>query len=151
VREAAQPFEEIASRRGLSLVVEGRSGSMARVDRRRIEIALTNLLDNAIKYTEKGGVLVRVGRSGDRARVEVTDTGTGIDSEHSSRVFERFYRVDQGRSREAGGTGLGLSIVKHAIQAHGGAIGLTSVPGSGSTFWFEIPADGPAAWDGGHS
>jgi two-component system, OmpR family, phosphate regulon sensor histidine kinase PhoR len=151
VREAAQPFEEITSRRGLSLVVEAHPGTMARLDRRRIEIALTNLLDNAIKYTEKGRVLVRVGRSGDRARVEVTDTGSGIDPEHSSRVFERFYRVDQGRSREAGGTGLGLSIVKHAIQAHGGAIGLDSVPGSGSTFWFEIPVNGPATGDGGPS
>jgi two-component system, OmpR family, phosphate regulon sensor histidine kinase PhoR len=144
VREAAIPFEEIASRRGLSLVVEGPPGTMARLDRRRIDIALSNLLDNAIKYTEEGMVLLRTGRSGDKARVEVTDTGSGIAPEHASRVFERFYRVDRGRSREAGGTGLGLSIVKHAIHVHGGTVGLASSPGSGSTFWFEIPMDGPS-------
>jgi two-component system phosphate regulon sensor histidine kinase PhoR len=143
VREAALPFEEIAARRGLSLVVEAPLGNLARLDRRRIDIALTNLLDNAIKYTEDGMVLVRGGRNGDRARVEVTDTGSGIAPEHASRVFERFYRVDRGRSREAGGTGLGLSIVKHAIHVHGGTVGLSSAPGSGSTFWFEIPVDGP--------
>jgi len=76
--------------------------------------------------------------------VEVTDTGRGIAPEHAGRAFERFYRVDRGRSREAGGTGLGLSIVKHAIQVHGGSVGLTSAPGSGSTFWFEIPVEGPS-------
>ena len=145
VREVAQPFEEIASRRGLSLVVETAPDTMARVDRRGLEIALANLLDNAIKYTERGIVLVRTGRNGERVRVEVTDSGRGIAPEHASRVFERFYRVDRGRSREAGGTGLGLSIVKHAIQAQGGTVGLTSAPGSGSTFWFEIPQHG----DGG--
>ena len=143
VRETAMPFEDNASRRGLSLVVEAESRTMTRLDRRAIEFALTNLLDNAIKYTERGTVLVRVGRNGDRARVEVTDSGPGISSEHASRVFERFYRVDRGRSRVAGGTGLGLSIVKHAITVHGGTVGLASAPGSGSTFWFEIPVDGP--------
>jgi two-component system phosphate regulon sensor histidine kinase PhoR len=145
VREAAEPFEEIAARRGLSLVVDPGPGTMARLDRRAIEFALSNLLDNAIKYTEEGMVLVRSVRNGDRVRVEVTDTGSGIAPEHTSRVFERFYRVDRGRSRVAGGTGLGLSIVKHAIHVHGGTVGLTSAPGSGSTFWFEIPVDGPAA------
>ena len=143
VHEIATPFEENASRRGLSLVVEAPARTMVRLDRREIEIALTNLLDNAIKYTERGTVAVRVVPNGDRARVEVTDTGSGIAPEHASRVFERFYRVDRGRSREGGGTGLGLSIVKHAVQLHGGNVGLTSVPGSGSTFWFEIPRDGP--------
>ncbi|HET9251229.1 MAG TPA: ATP-binding protein [Candidatus Eisenbacteria bacterium] len=142
-REVSMPFEEIASRRGLSLVVEVPSRTMARLDRRTIEFALTNLLDNAIKYTERGTVLVRVARNGERARVEVTDTGPGISPEHASRVFERFYRVDRGRSRVAGGTGLGLSIVKHAVHVHGGVVGLTSAPGSGSTFWFEIPVEGP--------
>ena len=144
VREAAVPFEEIAARRGLSLVVDTETSPSTRLDRRTIEIALSNLLDNAIKYTERGMVLIRTGRSGDRARVEVTDTGRGIAPEHAGRVFERFYRVDRGRSREAGGTGLGLSIVKHAIQVHGGSVGLTSAPGSGSTFWFEIPVEGPS-------
>ena len=143
VRETALPFEENASRRGLSLVVEAPRRTMARLDRRAIEFALTNLLDNAIKYTERGTVRVRVGRNGEQARVEVTDTGPGIAPEHASRVFERFYRVDRGRSRVAGGTGLGLSIVKHAINVHSGTVGLASAPGSGSTFWFEVPVEGP--------
>jgi two-component system phosphate regulon sensor histidine kinase PhoR len=151
VREIALPFEESASRRGLSLVVEAPHRTPVRLDRRAIEFALTNLLDNAIKYTERGMVRVRVERNGERARVEVTDTGPGISPEHASRVFERFYRVDRGRSRVGGGTGLGLSIVKHAISVHGGTVGLASAPGSGSTFWFEIPVDGPPAAGGADS
>ena len=76
-------------------------------------------------------------------RISVADTGRGIEPEHLPRVFERFYRADHGRSRALGGTGLGLSIVKHAIELHGGRVGVESALGRGSTFWFEIPADGP--------
>jgi len=76
-------------------------------------------------------------------RISVADTGRGVEPEHLPRVFERFYRGDHGRSRAMGGTGLGLSIVKHAIELHGGRVGVESAPGRGSTFWFEIPANGP--------
>jgi len=143
VREMAPPYEEMARRRGLALEIEARTGSHARCDRKRIEVALGNLLDNAIKYTDSGRVKVRV-EPGDRGpRVSVADTGPGIPAEHLPRVFERFYRVERGRSRALGGTGLGLAIVKHAIQLHGGRVGAESRPGEGSRFWFEIPAGGP--------
>jgi two-component system phosphate regulon sensor histidine kinase PhoR len=72
-------------------------------------------------------------------RVEISDTGPGIEPRHLPRLFERFYRVDSGRSRDMGGTGLGLSIVKHLVEAMGGAIGVDSTPGRGSTFWFVLP------------
>jgi two-component system, OmpR family, phosphate regulon sensor histidine kinase PhoR len=142
--DLASTLEEVAARRGLTLAVEATAGIMARIDRQRIELALGNLLDNAIKYTDRGGVLVRVVRDRHTARVSVSDTGRGIAEDHISRIFERFYRVDRGRAREIGGTGLGLSIVKHAILLHGGNVGVESTPGEGSTFWFEIPADGHA-------
>lgn len=142
-RDVATTYEDVASRRGLRLSVESRAGLHARVDRKRLELALRNLLDNALKYTERGSVSVRVEEQGDAVRVSVADTGRGIAAEHLPRVFERFYRVDRGRSRALGGTGLGLSIVKHAVQLHGGHVGVESEAGQGSTFWVEIPREGP--------
>ncbi|HEX7077273.1 MAG TPA: ATP-binding protein [Candidatus Eisenbacteria bacterium] len=143
VREIGSTFEDVASRRGLRLVVEARPGIRARVDRARLDLALRNLLDNAIKYTDVGTVTVRLERTASAIRIGVSDTGRGIDPEHLPRLFERFYRVDRGRSRALGGTGLGLSIVKHAIQLHGGRVGVESRIGEGSTFWIEVPPDGP--------
>ena len=93
--------------------------------------------------TARAGARVRLrAASGPSAalRVEVADTGPGIEPRHLPRLFERFYRVDSGRSRDMGGTGLGLSIVKHLVEAMGGTIGVESTPGRGSTFWFTLPA-----------
>ena len=143
VRDLASTFEDLAARRGLRLEVEARPGIRARVDRKRIEQALRNLIDNAIKYTDAGTITLRVERTSSAIRVSVSDTGRGIEPEHLPRLFERFYRVDQGRSRALGGTGLGLAIVKHAIQLHGGRVGVDSKVGEGSSFWFEISPDGP--------
>lgn len=145
VRETAERFEEIARRRSLRFEMEVRAGLHAICDRKRIEVALSNLLDNAIKYTERGRVLVILTREGERLRVSVADTGRGIAPEHIPRVFERFYRADRARARTLGGTGLGLSIVKHAVQLHGGEVGVESRLDEGSTFWFAIPAGGPRA------
>ena len=145
VRDMAAGFEETAARRGLTLRLEVRPGLRAPFDRKRVEVALRNLLDNAIKYTESGSVRVSAEAGPAMIRVSVADTGRGIAAEHLPRVFERFYRVDHGRSRATGGTGLGLSIVKHAIELHGGRVGLESAPGRGSTFWFEIPVNGARA------
>jgi len=143
-RDLGATFTELAARRGLKVTVEARAGVHARVDRKRLELALRNLLDNAVKYTEAGSITLRVEPVGeDRVRVAVIDTGRGVAAEHLPRLFERFYRVDRGRSRDQGGTGLGLSIVKHVIQLHGGRLGVDSKPGVGSTFWFEIPTAGP--------
>ena len=141
-RDMAETFDEIAARRGLRLRIEARPGLRARVDRKRIELALGNLLDNAIKYTEQGEITVRVEPSGSAAaRISVSDSGKGISAEHLPRIFERFYRVDRGRSRALGGTGLGLSIVKHVVQLHAGRTGVESRLGEGSTFWFDVPRD----------
>ncbi len=113
----------------------------ARADRKGLEQVFTNLLDNAIKYCGPGTkVRLRAQRTDNNTlRIEVADSGPGIEPRHLPRLFERFYRVDSGRSRDMGGTGLGLSIVKHLVEAMGGAIGVDSVPGKGATFWFTLP------------
>ncbi|HLA64122.1 MAG TPA: HAMP domain-containing sensor histidine kinase [Rhodothermales bacterium] len=120
-------------------------------DRNRIRQVLTNLVENAVNYSEEGSVRVRMRRHRDKARVEVVDTGRGIAEEHIDRVFERFYRIDSARSRKMGGTGLGLAIVKQILEAHGETIYLESTLGRGSRFWFELPlaeTTAPPAGDG---
>ncbi len=108
-------------------------------DKDRLAQALTNLIDNALKYNIQGGsVTVAVREGDDRVWVDVVDTGVGMSAEHLPRIFERFYRVDKERSREAGGTGLGLAIVKHIVEAHGGKVEVKSQPGKGSTFSFSL-------------
>jgi two-component system phosphate regulon sensor histidine kinase PhoR len=118
-----------------------------RVDPRAFEQVLTNLVDNALKYSpERASVVVRAReeeRKGRKViRVSVNDTGPGIEERHLPRLFERFYRVDTGRSRELGGTGLGLSIVKHLCEALGGPIEVESAVGKGSTFSFTLAEAG---------
>ena len=112
----------------------------ARADRRALEQVLTNPVDNAVKYCPPAAsVTVRAALDGKYVRLEVTDTGPGIETQHLSRLFERFYRVDPGRSRELGGTGLGLSIVKHLLEAMGGSVTVESTPGKGTTFRCLLP------------
>ena len=114
----------------------------ARADRRALEQVFTNLVDNAVKYCGLGANLrLRASQEDQTLRVEIADTGPGIEQRHLPRLFERFYRVDSGRSRDMGGTGLGLSIVKHLVEAMNGSIGVDSTPGRGSTFWFTLPID----------
>ncbi len=117
------------------------AGLSVRADRKRLEQALFNLIDNAFKYTpDCGRVSVSAAAEEGFVRVRVSDTGPGIPADSLSRIFERFYRVDKARSRELGGTGLGLSIVKHAVELHGGSVGVESEEGRGSSFWFTLPA-----------
>ncbi len=109
-----------------------------------IEQALTNLVDNAIKYgagAVEGRVKVSVGMRGRVAFVAVEDNGAGIEARHLPRIFERFYRIDKGRSRSEGGTGLGLSIVKHIAQAHGGQATVTSEPNRRTVFEITLPRE----------
>ncbi|MBS1823795.1 MAG: HAMP domain-containing protein [Acidobacteria bacterium] len=114
-------------------------------DSEAVHQILTNLLDNAIKYTpEDGSIHVTSTEKPDGAmEIAVRDNGIGIPEEDQPRLFERFYRVDKARSRELGGTGLGLAIVKHLVKAMGGEVGVRSQEGQGSTFWFTLPADDP--------
>lgn len=101
---------------------------------------IANLVDNAIKYSEEGGIVdMKLSRLGSIAKVEVKDNGIGISKDDSERIFERFYRVDRARSRALGGTGLGLAIVKHIAQSHSGSVTLESNLGKGSNFQVQIP------------
>jgi two-component system, OmpR family, phosphate regulon sensor histidine kinase PhoR len=109
-------------------------------DKVRFEQILTNLVDNAIKFShEESTVSISYCEDEKQHFIKVEDTGEGIGSEHLERIFERFYRTDKARSREIGGTGLGLAIVKHLVRLHGGEISVKSTLGSGSCFTIEVP------------
>ena len=115
---------------------------LARVSPPLLEQAVVNLVDNAVKYSADGGVVVvTLEERGGEVVVSVTDEGQGVAREHLPRLFERFYRVDKARSRDLGGTGLGLAIVKHIAQIHGGRVSVESVVGRGSTFRMHLPRD----------
>jgi two-component system phosphate regulon sensor histidine kinase PhoR len=105
-------------------------------DKSKLRQVLINLIQNSVKYTERGSVTISVEEEKNTGRIIVKDTGIGISDEDLVRIFERFYRVDKARSREVGGTGLGLAIVKHIIEAHGSKIEVKSVPDQGSEFSF---------------
>ncbi len=128
----------------ITLRSEVESGIQVMADRRALEQVLVNLLDNAVKYTPSGGVVrVRADREGQRVAIWVIDTGPGIERHHLPRLFERFYRADRGRARDAGGTGLGLAIVKHLAQAMGGEVGVDS-DRTGSRFWVRLQSPAQA-------
>jgi len=113
----------------------------ARFNQPMMEQAVQNLIDNALKYSERGSsVRVEGVSNGSEIALRVSDRGIGIAREHLPRLFERFYRVDKARSRRLGGTGLGLAIVKHIVQAHGGHVSVESTPGKGSCFTISLPA-----------
>jgi two-component system phosphate regulon sensor histidine kinase PhoR len=133
-------FRERASKKNVMLE-ERALGEVPKVraDRRALEHVLTNLIDNAVKYCPSGAhVWLGVQLSNEAVTVTVSDDGPGIDERHLPRIFERFYRVDAGRSREVGGTGLGLSIVKHLVEAMGGTVSVESKLNQGTTFSFTL-------------
>ena len=141
ISSIVQGFEKQAKDKGIELIINV-NGKIPKVtgDKDRLEQVIVNLVDNAIKYTIKGTVKVSAAETADNMlRVDVEDTGIGIPEKDIPRIFERFYRVDKGRSRELGGTGLGLAIVKHIIQGHNGKIWIKSTLGKGSIFSFVIP------------
>jgi two-component system phosphate regulon sensor histidine kinase PhoR len=130
-----------ASRKQIALEIQLPPGLPAmRGDPALLREVLQNLLDNAVQYTSAGGHIgVSAGVHDREAVVSVSDTGIGVPLADQERIFERFYRVDAARSREAGGTGLGLSIARHIVEAHGGRIWVESEVGAGSKFSFSIP------------
>lgn len=131
-----------AERRGMTLQEEVLADVPVFVNPRLFQMALVNLIDNAIKYSEPNRtVRIRVSQTGKEILFSVIDQGWGIEARHLPRIFERFYRVDPGRSRELGGTGLGLSIVKHVAQVHGGRVSVESQVGRGSTFTIHLPLE----------
>ncbi len=138
-----EDLRDHANSRGVKLINEVPPGLVIHADGERMQQVFFNLTENAIKYGHKGGVVRVTAKVEDDRRLmaSVQDDGPGIPVEALGRVFERFYRLDRARSREAGGTGLGLSIVKHIIQAHGGDVWVESEVGRGSTFYLEMPVD----------
>jgi two-component system phosphate regulon sensor histidine kinase PhoR len=140
--EAARAaVESAASERDVTVRAEVASTIVACADARALDHVLVNLVENGVKYGVRGGnVWIRSTAEGGRVRIVVSDDGPGIAPKHRERVFERFYRVDSGRAREAGGTGLGLAIVKHLVESMGGSVGVEPNEPQGTRFWVDLPA-----------
>lgn len=145
VNEAIARNMPRAQRLGIALEAELPDDDVhARGDSTQIVSAVANLVENAVKYSERGDTVTIALRSTDAEVVlDVVDEGIGIPAEHVERVFERFYRADSARSRETGGTGLGLSIVRHVVTNHGGEVNVRSRQGEGSTFTMSLPRHYP--------
>ncbi len=147
----ARAAADAAAAAGLSFTARIADGVKVRGDASQLSLMLRNLLDNAVRYTDPGGeVALHVDTAADQVSIAVRDTGRGIPMRDQARVFERFYRVDQGRARSEGGTGLGLAIVKHVVELHGGSVAVQSQLGEGSTFTVHLrrapdPPGPPAA------
>jgi two-component system phosphate regulon sensor histidine kinase PhoR len=137
-------FSERAAKRG-TLLENDAPDELPRIlaDRRALEHVLTNLVDNAVKYCPKATIRLSATAHDQSIELVVEDNGPGIESRHLPRLFERFYRVDAGRSRDIGGTGLGLSIVKHMVEAMGGSVHVESTPNVGTRFSVILKSDEP--------
>jgi two-component system phosphate regulon sensor histidine kinase PhoR len=141
IRTAVETLRPLAEGKKHNLRVESLEGlPTLRADSQKVHQVMINLLNNAISYTPEGGsITVKARPVQGGVEITVADNGIGIPPDDLPRIFERFYRVDKGRSRELGGTGLGLSIVKHIVEAHGGQVRVESKPGKGSRFTFFLP------------
>jgi two-component system, OmpR family, phosphate regulon sensor histidine kinase PhoR len=146
LNNAVDRIRNAVQEKGMRLSLAGEADLKVKGSPGLLEQAIFNLLDNAVKYSDAGGEIGAVlSRSGDMVRLAVSDNGSGIPEDDQPRIFERFYRVDKGRSRATGGTGLGLAIVKHIILVHGGSVTVESRLGEGSVFTLSIPAAEPDA------
>ena len=140
VAAAVDQNRVVAAAKQVEIAVRASTKSEVYGDRALLVVAVHNLVSNAIAYSNPGGrVGVGVKVVGDTVEIAITDQGVGIEGDDLERIFERFYRVDQARSRNTGGSGLGLSIVKHTVQNHGGDVRAWSRPGRGSTFMIRLP------------
>jgi two-component system, OmpR family, phosphate regulon sensor histidine kinase PhoR len=149
VKEVAEAYAERAEERRIRLRTELREASMVRGDRAQLGLLLSNLVDNALRYTgARGTVRIRLHSIDGKVVLEVADTGEGIPAKELPRIFERFYRVDKARARQTGGTGLGLAIVRHVAESHGGTVSVESKVGRGTTFTVTIPVTGPSIYAG---
>ena len=140
-REVLDQMENKAEKKGLILKMDDvyEDPIFVYADADRIYRVLTNLISNAIKYTDEGEIDLGFNLSGQNVKVHVKDTGVGIPPDQLNRIFERFFRVEKSRSKEKGGTGLGLAIVKHILEAHNTNISVTSSVNKGSIFSFKLP------------
>jgi two-component system, OmpR family, phosphate regulon sensor histidine kinase PhoR len=144
VKEVVGGYADRAEERRIRLDTELQPGVATRGDRAQLGLLLSNLIDNALRYTApKGAVCVRLDAAEGRAVIQIDDNGQGIPAGELPRIFERFYRVDKARTRQTGGTGLGLAIVRHVAEAHGGGVRVDSELGRGSTFTVTLPLAGP--------
>ena len=136
---AARPLQPLAAAKQLRLELDG-EGFEAQADPQRLHQALTNFLDNAIKFSPTGGeVHVGAWRGVDEVGVTVTDNGPGIPADARPHIFDRFYRADRARGRDGGGSGLGLAICREIASAHGGRVWVDSEEGKGSAFSLALP------------
>jgi signal transduction histidine kinase len=141
---AVELYRDVAESKGVILTLEAVDGGIVAGDRLRLEQVAANLIDNALKYTARGGrVDVRVRRIGERMALQVADSGAGIAPDEVPRIWERLFRGDASRGER--GAGLGLSLVKAIVEAHGGKVEVDSLPGRGSTFTVSFPASFPSA------
>jgi len=141
VQEVMDGFAPLAAARGVTLSAAVPSDLVVPADPGAVRQMLLNLLDNAVKYSNRNGeIRLAADRRGDAITLSVSDDGIGIGSQDLPRIFERFYRADKARSRELGGTGLGLSIVKHIAQLHGGSVEAESEPSRSTTIRVTLPA-----------
>jgi two-component system sensor histidine kinase SenX3 len=140
VAQAVDQHRIFAASKGIDIVAAKSDNVRVLADEARLVLAISNLVSNAVQYSPDGSrVGVGISHTEGEVEVSVTDQGIGMTKEESERVFERFYRTDQARSRTTGGTGLGLSIVKHIVANHGGDIRVWTKQGRGSTFTIRLP------------
>jgi two-component system, OmpR family, phosphate regulon sensor histidine kinase PhoR len=140
-RRVFAALETQAAEKGTAIRLEPSGALFCACDVRALDQVLFNLVDNAIKYSPGGSAIyLRAANKAGGVLLEVEDDGPGIEPDHRDRLFERFYRVDPGRSREMGGTGLGLAIVKHLVTAMGGRVGMRPAKARGAIFWVSLPA-----------
>lgn len=141
ITDALLPFEPIAARKNIVLETSINDDIMIHGDRKRMEQLMAILLDNAINYSDGPGTIkVSIVQSKSKYKLLVSDTGVGIEKEYLDKIFDRFYRINQTRSKNPDGSGLGLSIAKWIVQEHGGTIKVESSPGNGTTFTIVLPA-----------
>jgi two-component system phosphate regulon sensor histidine kinase PhoR len=140
-KDVVMLFEKKAKEKGIEITLKYDEIPEIKGDQFRLEQMLINLVDNAVRFTEQGSIKISLSYEKEKSmvKIEVSDTGIGIEKFHIPKIFERFYVVDKARSRKTGGTGLGLSIVKHIVLLHNGTIEVQSSSGKGTTFTINLP------------
>jgi two-component system sensor histidine kinase BaeS len=138
----ARSAQTLAPGKQLNVTVDAARDVVIAADPAHLRELLLALVENAVRHTPSGGTITLHAQDGDAPAISVSDTGPGIEAQHQARIFDRFYRADEARTRDRGGTGLGLSIASAIAKAHGGTLSVESTPGRGATFTLRLPRDG---------